>query len=186
MSGPQSESLAQATGVRSGSARSGGAARSGSSRSSGTERSSGAKSKLAAASSAGEGSAPPPQPAIAMIVEHSEPSANRSIANRDIRSSTTSGECRRPCRRFQARPPLRRVARGLTPLRPAYLPLRSKTCVRHRTAREDCMLLLLVIILLVLALGGGGWSYPRYGYWGWSPAGVLLVILLVLLLARWF
>lgn len=45
------------------------------------------------------------------------------------------------------------------------------------------MLLLILIVLIVLALGGGVWGSPRYGYVGWSPLGVLLVILLVLLLS---
>lgn len=40
------------------------------------------------------------------------------------------------------------------------------------------MLTILLIVLLVLALGGGGWGYSRYGAVGWSPAGVLLLVLL--------
>lgn len=44
------------------------------------------------------------------------------------------------------------------------------------------MLLILLIVLLVLALGGGGWGYSRYGMVGWSPAGLIVVLLLVL----WF
>lgn len=44
------------------------------------------------------------------------------------------------------------------------------------------MLLILLIVLLVLALGGGGWGYSRYGLAGWSPAGLIVVLLLVL----WF
>jgi hypothetical protein len=42
------------------------------------------------------------------------------------------------------------------------------------------MLMLILIVLLVLALGGGGWGYSRYGYAGWSPAGLILVLFLVL------
>ncbi len=41
----------------------------------------------------------------------------------------------------------------------------------------------LLIVLLVLALLGGGLGHGRYGYYGWSPAGILIAILLVLLLA---
>ena len=41
------------------------------------------------------------------------------------------------------------------------------------------MLTILLITLLVLALVGGGWGYSRYGYAGMSPAGVLLVLLVV-------
>jgi hypothetical protein len=42
------------------------------------------------------------------------------------------------------------------------------------------MLLILLIVVLVLALGGGGWGHSRYGYVGWSPAGLILLVLLVL------
>jgi hypothetical protein len=44
------------------------------------------------------------------------------------------------------------------------------------------MLFTLVLVLLVIALFGGGFGYSRWGYAGWSPAGVLLVVLLVMLL----
>lgn len=42
---------------------------------------------------------------------------------------------------------------------------------------------LLLIILLVLALVGGGLGHGRYGYYGWSPAGILVVVLLVMFLS---
>jgi hypothetical protein len=42
------------------------------------------------------------------------------------------------------------------------------------------MLTIILIILLVLALGGGGWGYSRWGLVGMSPAGILLLVLLVL------
>lgn len=42
------------------------------------------------------------------------------------------------------------------------------------------MLTILLIVLLVLALGGGGWGHSRFGAAGWSPAGIILVILLIL------
>ena len=38
------------------------------------------------------------------------------------------------------------------------------------------------IAFLVLALGGGGWGYSRYGWAGMSPAGIILLIFVVLLL----
>jgi uncharacterized protein DUF3309 len=41
---------------------------------------------------------------------------------------------------------------------------------------------LILIILLILALVGGGVGYGRYGYGGMSPAAVVLVNLVVLLL----
>jgi hypothetical protein len=43
-------------------------------------------------------------------------------------------------------------------------------------------MLIILIVILVLALGGGGWGYSRYGYAGWSPAGVILLVLAFL----WF
>jgi Protein of unknown function (DUF3309) len=48
--------------------------------------------------------------------------------------------------------------------------------------RLENPMLLIMIILLVLALGGGGWGHSRYGYASWSPAGLIVVVLLVLLL----
>jgi hypothetical protein len=42
------------------------------------------------------------------------------------------------------------------------------------------MLLMIVVVLLVLSLAGGGWGYSRYGYAGWSPAGLVVLIILVL------
>ncbi len=41
-------------------------------------------------------------------------------------------------------------------------------------------MLTLLIILLLLAVVGGGLGHSRFGYAGWSPAGLLIVILLVL------
>jgi hypothetical protein len=42
------------------------------------------------------------------------------------------------------------------------------------------MLTILLIVLLVVALGGGCWGYSRYGYVGWSPAGLIVVLLVIL------
>lgn len=43
------------------------------------------------------------------------------------------------------------------------------------------MLTIVLIVVLVLALGGGGWGQRAgWGYVGWSPAGVVLFLLLVL------
>lgn len=42
------------------------------------------------------------------------------------------------------------------------------------------MLTILLIVLLVFALAGGGWGYSRYGAVGFSPLGLILVVLLVL------
>jgi len=49
-------------------------------------------------------------------------------------------------------------------------------------AIHPVMLLTLLVILLVVALLGGGVGYNRFGYAGWSPAGIVVVILLVMLL----
>jgi hypothetical protein len=43
-------------------------------------------------------------------------------------------------------------------------------------------MLTLLLIILVIALVGGGLGHSRFGYAGWSPAGLILVVLLVLLL----
>lgn len=42
------------------------------------------------------------------------------------------------------------------------------------------MLTIILIVLIVLALGGGGWGYSRFGILGFSPVGLLLVVLLIL------
>ena len=42
-------------------------------------------------------------------------------------------------------------------------------------------LMILLFVLLALALGGGAWGHSRQAYWGWSPAGVILLVAVVLL-----
>jgi hypothetical protein len=44
------------------------------------------------------------------------------------------------------------------------------------------MLFIALIVLLVLALGGGGWGYSRFGYVGFSQAGLIVLVLLIFLL----
>jgi hypothetical protein len=39
----------------------------------------------------------------------------------------------------------------------------------------------ILMIVLLLALLGGGFGHSRFGYASWSPAGILIVILLVML-----
>jgi Protein of unknown function (DUF3309) len=46
---------------------------------------------------------------------------------------------------------------------------------------EEFMLIVFVVLLL-LALAGGGWGHSRYGYAGWSPAGLIILVLVVM----WF
>lgn len=43
-------------------------------------------------------------------------------------------------------------------------------------------MLAILLILLVLALLGGGFGYRTAGPWGWSPAAILVVILVVMAL----
>lgn len=42
------------------------------------------------------------------------------------------------------------------------------------------MLLTALVILLLFSLMGGVWGQSRWGYAGWSPLGVVLLILLIL------
>lgn len=44
------------------------------------------------------------------------------------------------------------------------------------------MLFIILVLFLVVALAGGGWGHSRYGYAGWSPAGLILLVVVVL----WF
>jgi hypothetical protein len=44
-------------------------------------------------------------------------------------------------------------------------------------------MLTILVILLLIALLGGGIGYGRYGFAGMSPAGLLIVILIVLALS---
>jgi hypothetical protein len=44
------------------------------------------------------------------------------------------------------------------------------------------LMLTILFIVLILALIGGGLGHSRYGYAGWSPAGVILLVVLVLFL----
>lgn len=42
-------------------------------------------------------------------------------------------------------------------------------------------MLTILVILLILAVLGGGFGYSRgWGYYGWSPLGLILLIILVL------
>jgi hypothetical protein len=51
--------------------------------------------------------------------------------------------------------------------------------------KEDrfSMLITLLVVLLLLALLGGGYGHSRgWGYYGWSPVGLLILIILILAL----
>jgi hypothetical protein len=43
-------------------------------------------------------------------------------------------------------------------------------------------MLTILLIVLLIAMLGGGLGYSRFGYAGWSPAAIIAVIVLVLLL----
>jgi len=42
------------------------------------------------------------------------------------------------------------------------------------------MLMMVLLVVLVLALAGGGFGHSRVGYVGWSPAGIILLLIVVL------
>lgn len=42
------------------------------------------------------------------------------------------------------------------------------------------MLLTILLVVLVLSLVGGGMGQSRFGYAGWSPAAIVVVVLLVM------
>jgi len=43
------------------------------------------------------------------------------------------------------------------------------------------MLITLLVVLLLLGLLGGGYGHSRgWGYYGWSPLGLLVLIILIL------
>jgi hypothetical protein len=45
------------------------------------------------------------------------------------------------------------------------------------------MLITLLIVLLLLGLLGGGYGHSRgWGYYGWSPVGLLILIIVILAL----
>ena len=45
------------------------------------------------------------------------------------------------------------------------------------------MLITLLVVLLLLAMLGGGYGHSRgWGYYGWSPVGLLILVILILAL----
>ncbi len=40
--------------------------------------------------------------------------------------------------------------------------------------------MIILIVVLVLALAGGGAGHSRFGLAGWSPAGLIVLVLVVL------
>ena len=49
-----------------------------------------------------------------------------------------------------------------------------------RNPYQGAAVLILLIILLVLTLGGGAWGHGRFGAAGWSPLGIIIVLLAIL------
>ncbi len=43
------------------------------------------------------------------------------------------------------------------------------------------MLITILVVVLLLSLIGGGLGHSKFGYAGWSPAAIIVVVLLVLL-----
>ena len=41
-------------------------------------------------------------------------------------------------------------------------------------------LMMILLVLLVLSIAGAGFGHSRFGYAGWSPAAIILVVLGVL------
>jgi len=70
------------------------------------------------------------------------------------------------------------------------MPARVLATILHRAALNVALrrpsngawqMFTILFIVLILALIGGGMGHSRYGYAGWSPAGMLIVILLLLM-----
>lgn len=77
----------------------------------------------------------------------------------------------------------RSVAESLSEVGPAtcLIGLTSQKHGRARLAQEErIMLMIILVVLLVAALAGGGLGHSRFGYAGWSPAGLVVVVLLLL------
>ncbi len=44
------------------------------------------------------------------------------------------------------------------------------------------MILTILVVVLLLSLIGGGVGHSKFGLAGWSPAGIIIVILIILFL----
>ena len=63
---------------------------------------------------------------------------------------------------------------GVRMVRPVHCPL-----VTPQGATMS-LLMILLLVFFVLAVGGAGWGHSRFGYVGWSPAAIILVVFGVL------
>jgi hypothetical protein len=66
---------------------------------------------------------------------------------------------------------VRRVGHQLAPF--------SRWAAKRGCEGNTTMLMMLLLVVLVLALFGGAVGHSRFGYAGWSPAGILVLVLLV-------
>jgi hypothetical protein len=54
---------------------------------------------------------------------------------------------------------------------------------QHEKGDQASMLLTILVVLLLISLLGGGYGSSRgWGYYGWSPLGLLILIILILAL----
>jgi hypothetical protein len=40
--------------------------------------------------------------------------------------------------------------------------------------------LIVLLIIVALSIAAGGFGQPRFGYWGWSPLGLVFLVLILL------
>ena len=73
-----------------------------------------------------------------------------------------------------------RLPKTLSPQRRVVRKLRASVLRSRAVNLKGDAVLILVIILLLLSIGGGAWGHPRWGYAGWSPLGIILVVILLL------
>jgi hypothetical protein len=53
----------------------------------------------------------------------------------------------------------------------------------HEKGEQRLMLITLLVVLLLLGLLSGGYGHSRgWGYYGWSPLGLLILVVLILAL----
>jgi high-affinity Fe2+/Pb2+ permease len=53
----------------------------------------------------------------------------------------------------------------------------------HEKGEQRFMLITLLVVLLLLGLLSGGYGHSRgWGYYGWSPLGLLILVVLILAL----
>ena len=116
---------------------------------------------------------------MACLTSSMEPFARVRIRSGAVRVAVVESASSEP--RCFLNPPPRHDWRGSCICCPRD---RADQCTSRGSRRqlERTMLLIVVLVLFALALGGGGWGHSRYGYASWSPAGIIVLVLLVMLL----